>query len=83
MSLGRIFRLNESKAPRGISVDMELLIRLLEWSREEASSDVELHRLAENVESLSAGGKTLTMDDYEALMSDVSTGPHGQEAETY
>jgi len=81
--VSRLFVLREARAPRGLSVDMELLIRLLEWSREEASGDVALHRLAEAIESLAGEGRTLTMDDYDDLMSGLSAGPAEGEPEVY
>jgi hypothetical protein len=31
--------------------------------------DMDLHKVAENIISMSEGGKTLTMDDYDAIVS--------------
>jgi hypothetical protein len=42
-----------------ITVDVPLFIRLLEYAREDAQSDMDLHDLTENIISLSASGKTL------------------------
>jgi hypothetical protein len=53
-------------------MNTELLIRLLEWAREDAKADVPLHVVAENVEKLK--GKTLTMKDYAALIPGPSGG---------
>lgn len=78
MSLGRLFVVRESRAVRAVAVDVELLVRLLEWAREEASSDVEVHRLAEELERLSSGGRTLTMDDYAEAMAGVGGGSAGE-----
>jgi hypothetical protein len=51
-----------------ISVDVPLFIRLLEYAREDAQTDMDLHDVAENIISLSAPGKTLTMDDYSSII---------------
>lgn len=51
-----------------VSVDVPLLIRLLEYSKEDAKTDADLHELADRLVSLSSMGKTLTMDDYEQLV---------------
>ena len=51
-----------------ISVDVPLFIRLLEYAREDAQTDMDLHDVAENIISLAASGKTLTMDDYSSIV---------------
>ena len=51
-----------------VKLDVPLFIRLLEFAREDASSDEELHRIAENVIELSQIGGTLGMMDYELIM---------------
>jgi len=51
-----------------IAVDVPLFIRLLEYAREDAQTDMDLHNVAENIISLSASGKTLTMDDYNLIV---------------
>ncbi len=53
-----------------ISVDVPLMIRLLEWSREDAKTDMQLHSLTENLIALSAG-KTLSMKDYDKILKGV------------
>ena len=50
-----------------ITVDVPLFIRLLEYAREDAKTDMDLHYVVENIISLSASGKTLTMADYESI----------------
>lgn len=50
-----------------ISVDVPLLIRLLEYAREDAQTDIDLHHVAENLIALSQEDRTLTMDDYAAI----------------
>jgi hypothetical protein len=51
-----------------IKVDVPLFIRLLEYAREDAQTDMDLHDVAENIISLSASGKTLTMTDYDSII---------------
>ena len=50
-------------------LDIPLLIRLLEYSKEDAQTDMDLHKVAENIIKLSKGGKTLTMSDYNNIVS--------------
>jgi hypothetical protein len=52
--------------PDVISLDVPLLIRLLEYAREDAKSDMDLHFLSENLIRLSAD-KVLTMADYDSI----------------
>jgi hypothetical protein len=51
-----------------IKLDVPLFIRLLEYAREDAKDDMDLHRVAENVISLSSIGETLGMIDYENIV---------------
>lgn len=52
-----------------ITVDVPLLIRLMEYAREDAKDDMALHNVAERLTQLSQDGNTLTMDDYESIVS--------------
>lgn len=54
-----------------VAMDIELFIRALEWAREEAKSDVEVHRFAERAEALSQSGRELSMDDYDELVGSI------------
>lgn len=47
-----------------VSLDIPLLIRLLEYAREDAKTDMDLHNVAERLIQLSAGGNTLSMEQY-------------------
>ena len=47
-----------------IKLDVPLFIRLLEYAREDAKDDMDLHRVAENVIELAKYGETLGMIDY-------------------
>jgi hypothetical protein len=57
-----------------IMMDVPLFIRMLEYAREDASNDMDLHDLAEKAIAMSAEGEVLSMDNYEDLV--------GGEAET-
>ena len=48
-----------------ICVDIPLFIRLMEYAREDARNDMDLHRLTEKLTAMSATGRTLTMADYD------------------
>ena len=50
-----------------ITMDVPLFIRMMEFAREDAKSDLDLHDVAEKAISLSNSGKTLTMSDYETM----------------
>jgi hypothetical protein len=49
-------------------MDVPLFIRMLEYAREDASADVDLHDVAENAVSLNKDQEVLSMDDYDALL---------------
>jgi hypothetical protein len=51
-----------------ITVDVPLFIRLLEYAREDAKTDMDLHNVAENIIALSGTGKTLTMAQYDEIV---------------
>ena len=51
-----------------ITVDVPLFIRLLEYAREDAKTDMDLHNVAENIVALSTNGSTLTMTDYDNIV---------------
>lgn len=52
-----------------VSLDIPLLIRIMEYSKEDAQTDMDLHKVAENIIELSKQGKTLTMEDYSYIVS--------------
>ena len=51
-----------------LTIDVPLFIRLLEYAKEDAKTDVDLHTATENALALSETGKTLTMDDYDTIV---------------
>ena len=59
---------NIGNPPDVVSVDIPLLIRLLEYAREDAKTDMDLHNVAENMINLSASGSVLSMDDYNKIV---------------
>ena len=51
-----------------IKLDVPLFIRLLEYAREDAKDDMDLHRVAENAIDLSRFAGTLGMIDYQNII---------------
>jgi hypothetical protein len=51
-----------------ITVDVPLFIRLLEYAKEDAETDMDLHQVAENIIQLSQDGEVLTMDNYDGIV---------------
>jgi hypothetical protein len=51
-----------------ISMDVPLLIRLLEYAREDAKTDMDLHDVAERLTRLSSEGKVLGMRHYRKVV---------------
>jgi hypothetical protein len=56
-----------------INVDVPMLLRVMEFAREDAQSDVDLHKVAERLTQLSADGRTVTIDDYNSIVSDMKS----------
>jgi len=52
-----------------ITLDVPLFIRLLEYAREDAKTDMDLHNVAEKAIELSSTGNTLTMTDYDKIVN--------------
>jgi hypothetical protein len=52
-----------------ITVDVPLFIRLLEYAREDAKTDMDLHDVTENILKKSRDHDILTMDDYEEIVA--------------
>ncbi len=51
-----------------IVLDVPLFIRLLEYAKEDAKTDMDLHKVAEKAIELSQSGMSLSMKDYESLV---------------
>lgn len=50
-----------------ITMDVPLFIRMLEYAREDAKTDMDLHNVTEKALNLSTSGATLTMTDYDSI----------------
>lgn len=50
-----------------ITMDVPLFIRMLEYAREDAKTDMDLHNVTEKALALSTSGDTLTMANYESI----------------
>jgi hypothetical protein len=55
-----------------LSFTVPLLIRIMEYSKEDAKTDMDLHVATENMLRLGADGTTLTMDDYDEIVGGAS-----------
>ena len=53
-----------------VTMDIPLLIRLLEYAREDAKTDMDLHNVTEKLIDLSETGDVLTMDHYDAIVGE-------------
>lgn len=51
-----------------ITMDVPLFIRTLEYAREDAKGDPDLHKVAENATELAKSDKALTMKDYDSIV---------------
>lgn len=51
-----------------VTMDVPLLIRVMEFAREDAQTDMDLHDVAEKLISLSASGEALGMDSYNQIV---------------
>lgn len=51
-----------------ITLDIPLMIRLLEYAREDAQTDMDLHNVAEQLIALSKEVGSLSMDQYDAIV---------------
>ena len=61
--------LKEVENPKDvIKLDVPLFIRLLEYAREDAKTDMDLHDVAENIIGMSSEGRVLSMGDYNKIM---------------
>lgn len=59
--------------PDTIRCEVALFIRLLEFAKENAKTDVHLHEITEHALQLSTEGRPLTMDDYPAIVGGLSS----------
>jgi hypothetical protein len=52
-----------------VKLDVPLLIRIMEYAKEDAKTDMDLHFAAENMIQLSKANRILNMGDYESIVS--------------
>lgn len=69
---GRGVAENEGNPVDTVTMDVPLLIRIMEYSREDAADDMALHHVAEKLIDLGSGGQTLTMDQYDEVVGGQS-----------
>lgn len=54
--------------PDAITLGVPLLIRLMEYAKEDAADDMALHSVAERLTQLAGEGRTLSMEDYDSIV---------------
>ena len=64
---------NEANPVDTVTMDVPLLIRMFEYAREDANTDMDLHSITEKLIALSTNNKTLTMDVYDAIVNTDET----------
>ena len=52
-----------------VRMDIPLLIRVMEFAKEDAKTDMDLHSAAENMIKLSKKDRILNMDDYNNIVT--------------
>lgn len=57
-----------------VTMDIPLMIRLLEYAREDAKTDMDLHNVAEQLINLSKEVPVLSMDQYDTIVGEQPTG---------
>lgn len=66
--------MEEANPEDKITLNVPLFLRLMEYAKEDAKTDMDLHDVTEKVIALSEQGDTLTMDHYDEIVS----GPSGE-----
>lgn len=51
-----------------VTLDIPLFIRMMEYAREDAKSDMDLHSVTERMIKLASSGETLSMDSYDSIV---------------
>lgn len=76
----RVNKLTEGENPKDVvTMDVPLFIRLLEYAREDAKTDMDLHSVTEKIIAMSSRGETLTMDQYDAIVAGSSEEPRQEQ----
>ena len=71
---GRLQR-EETNPTDTVTLDIPLLLRIMEYSKEDAQDDMALHHVVEQLIELSKSGETLTMDQYDSIVGDQKALP--------
>jgi hypothetical protein len=66
-----------------VTMDVPLLMRIMEYAREDAKTDMDLHHVAEQMIAMNKEQDHLTMDDYHAIISKTQPEEPAQEGEVY
>lgn len=53
-----------------IKLNVPLFIRLLEYAKEDAKTDMDLHKVTENIIQLASSGQVLGMQEYQMIVGD-------------
>jgi len=69
--IDKILKENISNPTDTITMDVPLFIRALEYAKEDAKTDMDLHKVAEKAIELSSNGRTLSMNDYDRIVGIV------------
>jgi hypothetical protein len=65
------YRFEGTQGVDSVTMDVPLLIRLMEFAREDAADDMILHKMAERLIGMSEEGQSLSMSDYEDIVGSV------------
>jgi hypothetical protein len=67
-------KLQEAENPVDVvTLDIPLLIRIMEYAREDAKTDMDLHNVTERMIALSKSSQTLSMHDYDHIVGQHTT----------
>jgi len=69
------YRVEDTDGIDSVSLDIPLLMRIMEYAKEDAQDDMALHHVVDKLIELSQRGKTLTMDQYNAIVGDQKALP--------
>jgi hypothetical protein len=64
----KLYLESRSNPADAIKMDVPLFLRMLEYAKEDAKTDMDLHDVTEKAISLSSSGKILTMAEYEHIV---------------
>lgn len=69
----------ENNEPDILKMDVALFLRLLEFAKEDAKQDVDLHFVTEKAVKLCRSEKVLSMQDYDSIVPPKQTEPQTSE----